>query len=72
LPQSCQQFKSGDFLVVRPLNWDEIIDKVDDHGSWAGPGAPSGGRSHPTNGNGNDYDEGEEETPRGVKWTGKE
>jgi hypothetical protein len=25
-PQSCRQYKPGDFLAVRPLNWDEIID----------------------------------------------
>jgi hypothetical protein len=24
-PPSCRQYKLGDFLAVRPLNWDEII-----------------------------------------------
>jgi len=29
-PRSCQRYKPGDFLAVRPLNWDEIIDKDHD------------------------------------------
>jgi len=29
-PPSCRQYKPGDFLAVRPLNWDEIIDEDDD------------------------------------------
>jgi len=29
-PPSCQQYKPGDILGVRPLNWDEIIDDDDD------------------------------------------
>jgi len=27
---SCRQYKPGDFLAFRPLNWDEIIDEVND------------------------------------------
>jgi len=29
-PPSCRQYKPGDFLAVRPLIWDEIIDEDDD------------------------------------------
>jgi hypothetical protein len=29
-PPSCRQYKAGDFLAIRPLNWDEIIDEEDD------------------------------------------
>jgi hypothetical protein len=25
-PTCCRQYKPGNFLAVRPLNWDEIID----------------------------------------------
>src|SRR5882757_2348340 len=46
-PPSCQQYKPGNFLAVRPLNWDEIIDKDDDDEKCADPGAPSSGRSRP-------------------------
>jgi hypothetical protein len=41
-PRSGRQYKPGDFLAVRPLNWDEIIDKDDDNDNWADPGVPSG------------------------------
>jgi hypothetical protein len=39
-PPSCRQFKPGDFLAVRPLNWDEIMEEDDDDDNWADPGAP--------------------------------
>jgi hypothetical protein len=68
---SCQQCEPGDFLAVRPLNWDGLIDEDDVDDNWAEPGAPSGGRSHLANGNGNDDSEGEEYTQGGEKWTGK-
>jgi hypothetical protein len=71
-PPSCQQCEPGDILASRPLNWDEIIDEDDVDDNWAEPGAPSGGRSHLGNGNGNDDGEGEEHTQGGEKWTGKE
>jgi hypothetical protein len=29
-PPSCRQYKPSNFLVVRPLNWDELIDEDDD------------------------------------------
>jgi len=58
-PPSCWQYKPGDILAIRPLNWDEIIDEDDDDDNWADPGAPSGGRSHPSDSNDNDDSEGE-------------
>jgi len=70
-PPSCRQYKPGDFLAVRPPNWDDIIDEDDDDENWADPGAPSGGRSRPGNGNDNDDGEGEEDTQGGEKGTGK-
>jgi len=71
-PSSCRQYKPGDFLAVRPLNWDEIIDVDDDDGNWADPGVPSGGRSHPSDANDNDDGKGEEDTQGSEKRTGKE
>jgi len=70
-PPSCRQYKPGDFLAVRPLNWDEIIDKDGDDEHWADPGAPSGARSRPGDCNGNHDREGEEDTQGGEKGTGK-
>jgi len=61
-PPSCQQYKPGEFLAVRPLNWDVLIDWDDDDENWADPGAPSGGRSRPGDHNDNDDGEGEEDT----------
>jgi len=66
-PPSCRLYKPGDFLAVRPLNWDEIIDENDDDDNWADPGAPSGVRSRPNDGNDNDDSEGEEDTQGGEK-----
>jgi hypothetical protein len=60
-PPSCRQYKPGDFLAVRPLKWDEIIDEDDDDDNWADPGAPSGGRSRRGKGNDNDDGEGKED-----------
>ena len=71
-PPSRQQNKPGDFLAVRPPNWDEIIDEDDDDDNWADPGEPSGGRSRPGDGNDNDDGESEEDTQGGEKGTGKE
>jgi len=67
----CRQYKLGDFLAVSSLNWDEIIDQDDDDENWADPEAPSGGRSHPGDGNDNDNGEGEENMLGGEKGTGK-
>jgi len=60
-PPSCRQHKPGDFLAVRPLNWDEIIEEDDDDENWAHPGAPSSGRTRPGDGNDNDDGVGEED-----------
>jgi len=68
---SCRQYKPGDFLSVRPLNWDEIIDEDDDDEHWADPRAPSGGRGNPGDDNDNDDGVGEEETQGGGKRTAK-
>jgi len=70
-PPSCLQYKPGDFLGVRPLNWDELIDEEDVDENWADPGAPSGGRCRPGDETGNDYGEGEEDKQGGEKGTGK-
>jgi len=70
-PPSCRQYKPGDFLAVRPLNWDDMIDEDDDDENWVDPRGPSGGRSRPGNGNDNDNGEGEEDTQGGEKGTGK-
>jgi hypothetical protein len=69
--RTCWRYKPGDFLAVRPLNWDEIIDEDDDDGNWADQGAPSGGRSRTGDGNHNDNHEGDEDTQGGDKGTGK-
>jgi hypothetical protein len=58
-------------LAVRPLTWDEIINNDDDDEMWAAPGAPSGGRSHPSHGNENDDGKGEEDIQGGEKATRK-
>jgi len=71
-PPSCWQFKPGNFLAIRPLNWHKIIDEDDDDENWADSTAPSGGRSHPSDANDNDDSEGEENTQGGEKGTGKE
>jgi len=68
---SCRQYKPGDFLAVRPLNWDEIIDEDDDDDNWADPDSPSGGRSRPGDGNDNDDGESEEDTQGAEKRTEK-
>jgi hypothetical protein len=69
---SCRQYKPGDFMAPRPLNWDEITDEDDDDDNWVHPGAPSSGRSCPGDGNDNDDGESEEDTQGGEKGTGKE
>jgi len=70
-PPSCWQYKPGDFLADRPLNWDVIIAEDDDDDNWADPSAPSGGRSRPGDGNDNDDGESEEDTHGGEKGTRK-
>jgi len=70
-PPSCRQYKPGDFLAVRPLNWDEIIDEDDDDENWADSGALSGGRSHPGDDIDKDNSKGEEDTQGGEEGTRK-
>jgi hypothetical protein len=69
-PPSCRQYKPGDFLAIKLLKWDEIIDEDDDDENWVDPGAPSGAMSCP--GHGNDYDDGggEDDTAGREKGTG--
>jgi hypothetical protein len=69
-PPYCRQYKPGDFLVVRPLNSNEIIDKEDDNDNWADPRAPSDGRIRPSDGNYYEDGQGEEDTQGGEKGTG--
>jgi hypothetical protein len=66
---SCWQDKPGDFLAVRMLNWDQIIDEDDDDDNWADPGDPSGGKSHLGDANDNDNGEGEQDLQGGDKGT---
>ena len=70
-PPSCRQYKPGNFLAVRPLHWEHIIDKDDDDEKWADPGAPSGGRSPHGDAIDNHDGEGEEDMQGGEKGTGK-
>jgi len=71
-PPSCRQYKPGDLLSIRPLNWDEVIDEVDDDENWADPGGPSSGQSDPGDDNDNDKGDDEEDSKGGEKGTGKE
>jgi len=64
-PPSCRQYEPGNFLTVRPLNWDEIIEEDDDDENWSDPEVPSGGRSRPEDGNVNDHGEGKEDMQGG-------
>ena len=70
-PTSWRPYKPGDFLAVRPLNWDEIMNEDDDNDRWADPGAPSSGRSRTSHGNDNEDSAGEEDTQGSEKRTGK-
>jgi hypothetical protein len=66
-PPTCRQYKRGDSLSVRQINWNEIIDKDDDDENWADPRAPSGARSHSSDENDNNDIQNEEDTQGGVK-----
>jgi len=70
VPPSWGKYKPGDFLAIRPLNWDDIIDHDDDNDNWADHGGASSGRSRPGDGNDNDNSESEEDTQGGEKRTG--
>ena len=69
-PQSCRQYKPGDKLATRPLNWDGIIDEDGDDDKWVDPGVLSCGRSRPGNGNENDDGESEDNMQGGEKGRG--
>jgi hypothetical protein len=64
-------YKPDDLLAVRPLNWDEIFDDVDDVENWAKPRVLRGGRSHPGDGNDNDDEKGVEDTQGSDTGTGR-
>jgi hypothetical protein len=68
---SCRQYKWGDFLAVRPLNRDELIDEDDDDDNWEDLIAPSIRRSRAGDENDIDDGEGEEDTHGSQKGTGK-
>jgi hypothetical protein len=68
---SRQPFKPGDFLTVRPLKWNEIINKDDDAENWADHRAPRSGRNRHGDGNQSDDGEGDEDMQGGQKRTGK-
>ena len=68
---SCWQYEPGNFLAVRPLNWDEMIEEDDMEENWADPGAPSSGTNRPGIGNDNDDGEGEDDMEGGEKGTGE-
>jgi hypothetical protein len=70
-PPSCQRYKLGDYLAIRPRNCDEIIDENYDDDNWVDPAVPSSERSRPSNANDNDDSEGEEDTQGDEKGTGK-
>jgi len=70
-PPSCQQYKPGDFLAIRPLNWDDIINEDDDDENWVDPRALSDGKGRPGDGKDNDDGEGEEDMQGAEKGTGK-
>jgi len=70
-PPRCRQYKPGDFMPVRQLNWDEIIHENDDDENCADPGAPHSGSSHAGDDNNNDDGEGDEGTQRGEIGTGE-
>jgi hypothetical protein len=68
---SCRYYEPGDFMVVRPLNWDEIVDADVDDNNWADSGVPSSGRSCPSDGNDNDDGDGDEDSMGSAKGTRK-
>jgi hypothetical protein len=39
-PPSCRQYKAGNFLAIRPLNWDVVMDEDDYGDNWADHGEP--------------------------------
>jgi hypothetical protein len=71
-PPSCRQYKPGEFLTLKPLNWDEIFDKDDDDDeNRVDQGVPRGGSSHADDGNENDNSESVEDMQGGENGTRK-
>jgi len=70
-PPSCRHYQPGNFLAVRPPNWDEIIDEDDDEENWVDPAAPCSAKYRHDNDNDNDDGEGEEDQQGGEKGTRK-
>jgi hypothetical protein len=70
-PPSCQRYKPGQFLAVRPLKWDEIITEDNNDGNRVDSGAPSGGWLRCSDGNDNDEGKGNEGMQGSDKGTGK-
>jgi len=64
-PLSCRKYKHGDFLAVRQMIWDEILDDDDDDDNCADSGGPRAERSRPSDGNDMQDSEGEEDTQGG-------
>jgi hypothetical protein len=56
-------------MVVRPLNWDEIVDADDDDKNWGDSGVPRSGRSCRSDGNDNDDGDGDEDSMGSAKGT---
>jgi hypothetical protein len=70
-PPSCQQYKPGDILAVRPLIWDDILDEDYDDENWLDSGAPTSGRSCPGDDNDNEHGKAEEDMQGSEKRTRK-
>jgi hypothetical protein len=70
-PPSSREYKPADFLGVRPLNWDEIINENQDGENWAHPGALSIEWGSPGNDNQNDNGASEEVLEGSVTRTGR-
>jgi len=70
----CRQHKQDEYVAIRPLNRNEIIDVDDEIVEGADPGALSWLRSFLGNANGNDHSAGEEDKLGSEKriWLGKQ
>ena len=71
-PPGCWQYMPSNFLAIGLLNSHEIINKDEDDQNWAHLTAPSGGRTHSSNGNDNDDGKGEKDMQGSEKGTRKE
>jgi hypothetical protein len=71
-PPSCRQYKPADFLHVRPLNCDDIINVNDTDDNWADPVGASARLICAGDSSDNDDSDGEEDTQSCDKGIGKE